>query len=187
MDGRTLKAATAAALILMGTGAVSTATRTSAHPLSASRLCAMSDVSITVSWHKVGTGLPGGGGLEGRMRFAKKGSGTCTLRGWPGVRLFDAQGVRVPVHERHLPPLPGGVQAVVLTSMASPNKRATASISWLNWCKGTLRLPLSIGIRLPQRATFHHFQFVSGARLVTSCVNPTATSVVDVGPIIPSR
>ena len=59
MDGRTFKAATAAALILMGTGAVSTATGASAHPMSASRLCAMSDVSVAVSWHKVGTGLPG--------------------------------------------------------------------------------------------------------------------------------
>lgn len=189
MNSRHLLAVTvAAAMLLSGVGVRSPTTYASGQPLAQAtpRSCSMSGLHVVVSWHKAGTGLPGGGGLEGQIRFTKRGRGTCTLSGWPRVRVFDAQGHRLAIGQRRLAPA-RGLPTVTLNSMVSPPRRATASLAWLNWCKGTIRRPISIDLRLPHRATFHHFALASGARLIASCVNPTASSVLDIGPILPAR
>src|SRR5579872_6966899 len=101
---RLLTATMAAILLLVGTGIASTTTRASGLPLAQASpgSCSMTGLRVDVSWHKVGVGLPGGGGLEGSIRFTKKGAGTCTLSGWPRVRLFDAQLHRLNVGQRNL-------------------------------------------------------------------------------------
>lgn len=185
---RLLTATMAAILLVIGTGINSTTTRASGLPLAQASpgSCSMTGLRVDVSWHKVGVGLPGGGGLEGSIRFTKKGAGTCTLSGWPRVRVFDAQLHRLSVGQRNLAARTATPPTVVLRSSGTPEREAIVAINWLNWCKGTIKQPLSIGIRLPQRTTFHRFPFTSGGRLVTSCVNPTASSVIDVGPFTPS-
>ncbi len=185
---RLLTATTAAILLVVGTGIDSTTTTASNVRLAQASpgSCSMTGLRVDVSWHTVGVGLPGGGGLEGTMRFTKNGAGTCTLSGWPRVRIFDAQLHRVSVDQRNLAARTATLPTVVLRSRGSPEREAIVSMSWLNWCKGAIKRPLSIGIRLPQRSTFHRFLFTSGGRLVSSCVNPTASSVIHVGPFTPS-
>lgn len=173
------------AVVLFGalvTSATTQASRTAATPA-----CSMSDVSVVVSWHKVGVGLPGGGGLEGSIGFAKKGAGTCSLSGWPRTRLYDAQLRTLPVDQRRLPALSGDMRAVLLTNTAAVRQRATAAVSWANWCKETISRPISIGIRLLPGPTFYRFPVTLGAGLTPSCVNPTASSLIDIHPFAAAR
>lgn len=185
---RLLTAAMAAILVVVGTAIDSTTTTASSLRVAqtSSGSCSLTGLRVDVSWQAAGVGLPGGGGLEGTMRFTKKGAGTCTLSGWPRVRIFDAQHHRLNVDQRNLAARTATIPIVVVRSRGTPEREAIVSISWLNWCKGTIKRPLSIGIRLPQRSTFHRFLFTSGGRLVSSCVNPTASSVLDVSPFAPS-
>lgn len=189
MNSRHVLAATAAAaMLLVGAGTPSPIRPASGQSVAQAtpRSCSANGLSVVISWNKAGTGLPGGGGLEGQILFAKKGAGTCTLSGWPRVRVLDAQGHRLTMGERRISP-PRGLPAVTLNIMVSPPQRATASLEWLNWCKGAISRPISIAMRLPHRTTFHRFALASGARLTASCVNPTASSVVDIGPILPAK
>lgn len=165
-------------------GAGSPVARVAALSLAASspHPCSIAGLQISVSWHTAGKGLPGGGGLEGAIRAMKKGGGTCTLSGWPQVRVLDAALHRLPIGQRNLAPRSSSTPTVTLSAAGAPKPRAIATLSWLNWCKGTIARPISVAIRLPNKPSFHRFPLTPGARLVASCVNPTATSVVDVTP-----
>ncbi len=167
--------------------ALAISTTTHASRTATTPACSMNDVTVVVSWHKVGTGLPGGGGLEGSIGFAKKGTGSCSLSGWPRVRLYDAQLHALPVEQRRLPAPSGSMQTVVLTNTAAMTRRATVPMSWSHWCKGTVNRPISIGIRLLPSPTFYRVPLASGGNVVTSCVNPTASSVIDIRPFAASQ
>lgn len=184
----TLAIAAAAGLVMAG-GTHSGGVRASMPSRAPAALlpCSMVNLDVVISWHKVGVGLPGGGGIEGSTRFTKKGTGSCTLSGWPRVRVFDAQQHRLTIAQRNLPAPPDGLPTVTLNSTVYPKQRASATIAWGNWCKSAASRPLSVGIRLPRERAFRRVSLKSGARLLASCVNPTAASVLTVGSMAPAQ
>lgn len=148
--------------------------------------CTSSMVQVSASWQKKNTQMLGGGAVNGAVVFTPVGGARCTLTGWPKLRLYDAGGKRLQVQQRNLAGTASPPRSVTLRITTQTRKAATAQVTWMNWCKGAVPAPLSLRVRLPGASNFQTVAIRPGAKAVASCVNPTASSVLDVRPFVAS-
>lgn len=164
------------------TGATAAGMRTAEDTRSAALSpCLSSSVKVSASWRAVNKNLPGGGAAVGTVSFTLAHGASCTLTGWPTIRLKDAHGVTVRVGQQNLGNNSGFQSAVKLTpAVAGHYKYGRALVTWLNWCKGKLLLPLKLAVSLPKETVSTVVPIAPGGRVIASCVNPTASSGLQV-------
>jgi hypothetical protein len=103
------------------------------------------------------------------------------VSGWPRLRLRDANGHGLHVSQRNVGSKPTFQSAVKLTtSVAGHYKYGIAQVTWLNWCKGKMPRPLKMVVRLPAAAA-RTVPINPGGNVIASCVNPTASSELQLG------
>ena len=149
--------------------------------------CSLSSVKVSASWRAVNKNLPGGGAAVGTVRFRLSRGASCTTSGWPHLKLRNAHGAVLPVGQQNVGNTSGFQRAVTLTApVAGHYKYGRAQVTWLNWCKGKIPRPIKMAVTLGKEATSIIVPIKPGGRVIASCVNPTASSVLQVGSVQPA-
>src|SRR5205823_9704063 len=127
------------------------------------------------------TGLPGGGAVQGRMAFTRKGKVACQLSRWVRVKIINGRGNALPVKETRLN-AGGSVNAL---AVHKPGHGSVISkLLWLNWCHGKIQGPIMLRVTLPDAGGTKDVsvnQLGFAGVETPSCVNPTAGSGIQVG------
>jgi hypothetical protein len=143
--------------------------------------CSLSALKLTVTWHAVTIGTMAAGAVQGTIAVTRTSPGACRVSGAPTVRLYDSRHHALPVRDTAAPRAEGQPASVIVRTAGKQSQRAQASLDWRNWCKGAVRGPLLLGVRLASGGTQSIYPVGSRRAVVPACTRPSARSTVKVG------
>src|SRR5579872_3117782 len=146
---RTIRLSIGAAVLLLlsGFGAATTSRVARAATVHQSApACTWSHLFANVLWTRGITGAPGSGAIQGRIAYTQNGKQPCQLQGWVKARILNGANAVLPVTETKVNPRgPANALQVHIPGHGSVITRLT----WLNWCKGTIKGPITLRVTLP--------------------------------------